>query len=464
MENKFLKYIESEDENTSLSELEKKQARNLFSIIKSSISNLQTSSCEHDIEDICAFVEGSSKNREIIEDQIFSCDSCFETYTFLKKEINTINNLTPQYFKDKVYQKDEKNLRKNTIWYILKNNKLLKYSSGALAATFLLFFTINPLNTDMSDFHKSQETQLEDISAPAPAADSNIQSEQSKIKEDKSINDGVQSKPSFNQEIKTGSPPIIKERTISPSVVAPKPKISTDKKISQATNTDSKSKKLSANFSLPSQSRTSSEKSDNSTLTKPTKKAVVNNPLGRRNATIEEPKSNIDSDTTTAPRVEITQPSILQAPARTETTENQPGSNFETSNGNEHESNQDILKKEEAKNAVPAAPVQKDIKDQYNENKAESIETLKQKAVPKPQLRLKDNSKKISINFQIKEKGFVIIKDQNNKVIGKSSLLNVGSYNNFVLEIENTSEDYFQYIYIDSNNNGFFDLEDKLSP
>jgi hypothetical protein len=65
------------------------------------------------------------------------------------------------------------------------------------------------------------------------------------------------------------------------------------------------------------------------------------------------------------------------------------------------------------------------------------------------------------LNFNIKNNGFIIIKDEDNKIIYQSVFLEKGDYNKFVVSI-NANEKYLIYFYLDSNNNLFFDDQDII--
>lgn len=110
--------------------------------------------CEHSIEDICAYFDNTLNENEKtkIEDLIFSCDSCFKTYSFLVENNNKIslNISTPQKLIDKVVEsydyKSTEKTKKNLFSLIFKN-----YYFSSIVAGISILFILFPLSQVRKD-------------------------------------------------------------------------------------------------------------------------------------------------------------------------------------------------------------------------------------------------------------------------------------------------------------------------
>lgn len=104
--------------------------------------------CDHNLEDICAYTENQLTPEEYIAvDKIISeCDSCFETYYQLKEIYEEVVK-TPERVKNKV--KDTESIKKNLFSSVLKKLKanFVYTGSGVLvgfATALFMFFVILP--------------------------------------------------------------------------------------------------------------------------------------------------------------------------------------------------------------------------------------------------------------------------------------------------------------------------------
>jgi len=91
-------FLETEKENTIF-----KSVSFMKKILKVLIKDNKLE-CNHSIEDICAYFENnlSKDEKEKIKERIFSCDSCFNTYNYLKSQIKLEKVKTPNTLLDKV--------------------------------------------------------------------------------------------------------------------------------------------------------------------------------------------------------------------------------------------------------------------------------------------------------------------------------------------------------------------------
>ncbi len=439
MENKFLKYIKDNKDNTFLSELEKKNIALFLEIIKKSIPD-NSGKCNHDIEDICMFFENEINNKvnsEKIRNIIFDCDNCFDTYSFLKDSVPEITNLTPEYIKEKV--KDTSislELKKKSFWYILKNNKTLRYSSGAVAAMFLLFFSINPLDTNMSDFHKSKESSI--------LEDSNVSSESSEKAKVQGLNVSkapqatIQNKP-FPKEYRER---LIKEDLLKTSgminPVMPQKSVVDENKLSKKVESETLKRVLNKNNKL---------------------KVKKENRLDEISKSVEEKRQidNLKSDSDNVKNSQVGKiessndkviaPPVVMNPA--------PRANNESDS-------KGLVKSEPIPDELPKTQPLKnepELKKENNNFSGLSTNTLKLRNTT---LKQKKSEEEIILNFNLENDSFVIVKDLDNNIIGQTSLLKSGYYKNFALKIKNTDKKYLIYIYLDSNKTGSFDTNDLL--
>lgn len=134
-------YFETQEGKIILSNLE---------LFKKELNNKKIStnnSCDHDIEDICAYTENKlSENETKRVDKIISeCDSCFETFYQLKEVYEIIK--TPERIKNKL--KDDEELKKNIFSSTFKKLKenFAYTGSGIIvgfATALFMFFIILP--------------------------------------------------------------------------------------------------------------------------------------------------------------------------------------------------------------------------------------------------------------------------------------------------------------------------------
>lgn len=507
MENKFLNYIQNNDDNlnnSDLNEHEKNNSEKLLSLLKNSIDT-DIKSCNHDIEELCLYVEGKSLNNALIKEQILECDSCFETYSFLKSSLEEIKNITPPYFKEKIYENvtdtknaqeiKEQNLVKKSFWYILKNNKLLKYSSGAIAACLLLFFTLNPFNTDMSDFHEPKYKEA-----------SNKSSNDSNIEESKSD--------------QINSPSVSLEKP-SLSIIANKKNFNKNNDKLEETNSNimQKSKEFNKN-SAPESKIILNKKTDKVDLQKEEKTERDNffnqktpktiefskPEIIKKDIKLQDNKSQEDNKTNNSDRIKEKESLITQLPVTPsfkkeasikplknislakKDTNNSPSARVLTKNTTNENKNQENNKKEALESKIsilPAEPITP--KETTTNQDADKIDDKKNEesgvsgnivSPAKPSLsEVKDESEKkmsrvapkveeptkktLLINFTTNNNGFIIFKDNSENIIYKSNLIKKGKYTNFSIELNNNSQ-YFKYFYIDSNSNNIFDDSDII--
>ena len=501
MENKFLKYIENKDDNLSseLSLPEKSQAESLLKLMKSSIPPLESHNCNHDLEDICAYVEKETLNTQnknlsqsdtmkLIKEQIFDCDSCFDTYSFLKNAAPEISNLTPKHVKEKVYQKNnDLNFKKKSIWYIIKNNKALKYSSGAVAAMFLLFFSISPLNTDMSDFHKSKESsqivespqkeQSKDqdnllkrdnglIQKSMPKAPAKIENYSNNIPEP-SINPQKPKSVLGNSNTKREAKKIVLEKP----VIRQRAEISLKNKLAVSVDKNFSEPKLQT--PLNNHSDEILKKENVGQINKDLEKIALPQPV------VSEPEKEkilVDENQESKKNMPLEE-NLAEKPAI-------PGRsmvNNKLKDKEQDKSFSDDSPKSEATNKImtnneakpnPPAPDKANESSSYTDIQQSPIDTKsgvvnnnisrRKTATLKQNKTVRNDTEEIILNFKIEKKGFIIAKDIENKIIGQSNLLSPDDYKNFNLIIEKNSKKFFVYIYSDENNNGYFDKNDLL--
>lgn len=112
---KIMDFLDSNSDIDSLFDEDKKLYNN-FNKIKTLMSKYKNdlSECNHDKEDICAYIDGNLKDKEKIENILNECDYCFSFYTNLKKELSILESLsTPIWFKDKVLLEEKKEILSN---------------------------------------------------------------------------------------------------------------------------------------------------------------------------------------------------------------------------------------------------------------------------------------------------------------------------------------------------------------
>lgn len=446
MENKFLKYIknsENLDNNliSDLSEHDINNSENLLLILKKSLKDYDVYQCEHDIEEVCAYAEGNYDNEQI-KNQILECDNCFENYTFLKSKVQEINNISPPYFKEKVYDKKENLIIKKSFLNVIKNNKLLKYSSGAIAASLLLFISLNPFSTNMSDFHKSkfenqnsESTQVSQNNDAIPPQ-SSIESKNSDLSQ-------IQPRPKNQNEKRN------KQLSLSKKDIPVKESYGTDKKTISNNNVSKRNNSTIINngdITLKKQSR--SVDNSNNIDTKP-----------------KEPMTITKEPVEIRKEVLINKPSVLSknpaSPQEKEVNETQKDFNVnpylntdinkDDSRNQSFEEDTNLNNTQPSVQTAPVAPkLYKSIPEKLETKKKNENSTINDE----------NNFFNIKLKFNISNDGFIVIKDLNESVIYTSGLLKKGNYNNFIVNL--STKKYNKYFYIDTNLNGFFDENDLL--
>lgn len=467
MENKFLKYIKDNDENlidsSSLSEHEKNYSKKLLELLKNSIKDNGYINCEHDLEELCLYVEGKSENKDLLKNQILDCDNCFENYTFLKEQIDEIKNISPPFFKDKVYEKISEislteKIVKKSIWNIIQKNKFLKYSSGAIAASLLLFFTINPFDTNMSDFHKSKPNKSEyqeKNNYVSNETKSNIINNQNSP----SISNSRSFEQMDSKSIKKIPENVIPKKKESKNIALYPKSI----ELKQKNNENIINSKQNIQSVTPPLVSFPKKDSEQEYMKSKAIKDIKENEFEKRQ--IDLPKSSSQKEVKgiiDRYKPSNIEPNIINNIPKEEDKFKQ---NNETSEKIESSKSDSIILDETIKNQINInTDKKKGSKDLLLSNKlnSPSLNIQEQKNLKKRvEITLNKTDKSLSLNFNIKNNGFIIIKDEDNKIIYQSVFLEKGDYNKFVVSI-NANEKYLIYFYLDSNNNLFFDDQDII--
>jgi hypothetical protein len=151
--------------------------------------------CEHNIEDVCAYFDDklNSKEKEIIEERIFSCDSCFKVYSFLIENDKKITNINvPQELINKVVDiNDSKEIKEKSKKHIF-NSFFKNYYFSAAVAGISILFVLFPL----SQIRKDVEMELN--TSDSTIQDKILREKKAPVSQPQNSDESFQSEPKLN--------------------------------------------------------------------------------------------------------------------------------------------------------------------------------------------------------------------------------------------------------------------------
>jgi hypothetical protein len=205
---KVLRNLEEKSEDDFLNTEKGKAVLSSIALVKNitrEVAAKGSLTCEHDIEDICAYFEGNleGEEKDKAEEQIFSCDSCFGVYKLLQTGLEEINNSpkgapvseyrnnspkgapvseyrnnhTPDWLKENVLEKDlvADQEEKKSIFsgiFTFRNNIGFLASGLTVATIFLLYLGPNQSekSADMQVAKAPEQVSANKIEAKAKTA------------------------------------------------------------------------------------------------------------------------------------------------------------------------------------------------------------------------------------------------------------------------------------------------------
>lgn len=405
--------------------------------------------CEHNIEDVCAYFDDNldTKEKDLIEERIFSCDSCFKAYSFLvenHKKITSIN--VPQELINKVVDTNEPtNIKEKSKKHIF-NSFFKNYYFSAAVAGITILFVVFPL----SQLRKDVEMEI-NTSDPT-IQDKILREKKSPMSQPQNSDESFQSEPKVNAPSFDGN--IIKQ----------------EKKVLSKQKMDIKSspKKSDISVSKPSRKLNTTNSNKNTFIEKKQQELVYDLPESRDESKVYSNKNEFFNKKIEkkedSKELDTSKNNIQLGSSGVE----KPSNSTEGLQPKEEVKLDDLKTESNYKSKDKLSDVDSNVSDimaKRSVAKPPAPASMSMPAIaPKPAMEKEENTpnivREIKIpTFKLENNGFILVYQNNNLI--KTEKLIKGNYLDYHLNI-NTNEKVIVKIFEDKNTNNIFDKEDTL--